>query len=90
MKKSVSIVLVFCLLICLFAGCGSTAPAEPAAPTEAETVTFTDDCGRSVEIPAEIKSMVPTAPLGQTILFAIAPEFGIKIHQLATGGDLHQ
>ena len=88
MKKSVSIVLVFCLLICLFAGCGSTAPAEPASPTEPaspaepaapSTLSFTDDCGRTVEIPAEIRSMVPTAPLGQTILFAIAPDMMVGL-----------
>ncbi len=68
MKKTVSIVLILAIILALFAGCGSS-----AAP-KGETVSFTDDCGRVVEIPAEIKSIVPTAPLGQTILFALAPD----------------
>ena len=70
MKKLIGIILILSVMLGLFAGCGSPAPAAPAK----ETLSFTDDCGRTVEIPAEIKSMAPTAPLGQTILFAIAPD----------------
>lgn len=76
MKKSLSIVLIITIVFTLLAGCGS-APAS--APAEVETVSFTDDCGRTVEIPAEIKSIVPTAPLGQTILFAIAPDMMVGL-----------
>ena len=39
-----------------------------------ETYLFTDDAGREVEIPKEINRIVPSAPLAQIILFAIAPE----------------
>ena len=75
MKKIISLFLILSLSLALFAGCGSSAPA----PERAETRSFTDDCGRTVEIPAEIKSIVPTAPLGQTILFAIAPDMMVGL-----------
>jgi len=51
-------------------------PEEPAAP---ETVSFTDDCGRTVEIPAEITRIVPTGGLAQIALFAIAPEMFVGL-----------
>ena len=82
MKKALSIVLIFSLVLALFTACGNSspsAPAEPAAPSGSSTLSFIDDCGRSVEIPAKIDSMVPTAPLGQTILFAIAPDMMVGL-----------
>jgi iron complex transport system substrate-binding protein len=56
--------------------------AETIAETEAETTTaairepytFTDSCGREVEIPGEVTRIVPSGPLAQIVLFAIAPE----------------
>ncbi len=39
-----------------------------------QTYLFTDDAGREVEIPKEITRIVPSAPLAQIILFAIASE----------------
>lgn len=35
---------------------------------------YTDDLGRTVEIPQEIERIVPTGPLAQMVLLAIAPE----------------
>ena len=71
MKKTVSLILVFSLFLALFAACGS---ADPAPAAKSETVSFTDDCGRVVEIPADISRFVPTGPLSQMVLFALAPE----------------
>ncbi|MBR6951094.1 MAG: ABC transporter substrate-binding protein [Oscillospiraceae bacterium] len=51
-------------------------PEEPAAP---ETVTFTDDCGRTVELPASITRIVPTGGLAQIALFANAPEMFVGL-----------
>ncbi len=45
----------------------------------AETYVFTDDCGRQVEVPREITRIVPSAPLSQIILFAIAPEMFVGV-----------
>ncbi|MBR6206260.1 MAG: ABC transporter substrate-binding protein [Oscillospiraceae bacterium] len=51
-------------------------PEEPAAP---EMVEYTDDCGRTVEIPAVITRIVPTGGLAQIALFAIAPEMFVGL-----------
>lgn len=48
--------------------------ASPSASPTAETTLFTDDLGREVELPAEITRIVPSAPLAQIILLAVAPE----------------
>ena len=93
MKKTVSIVLILALVLSLFTACGGEKPAEPSTPAEpsapaepsvpsepaSKTVSFTDDCGRVVEIPAEINRIVATAPLGQTVLFALAPDMMVGL-----------
>ena len=55
------------------------APAEESAeePTEepaAETVMFTDSCGREVELPANITKIAPSGTVATMILAAFAPE----------------
>lgn len=35
---------------------------------------FTDDLGREVEVPGDVSKIVPTGPLAQIVLYAIAPE----------------
>ena len=57
---------------------------EPQTPdaadqTGGETVTFTDDCGRTVEIPAAITRVVPTGGMAQVALFALAPEMFVGL-----------
>ncbi|MBR6430262.1 MAG: ABC transporter substrate-binding protein, partial [Oscillospiraceae bacterium] len=52
---------------------------DPADQTDGETVTFTDDCGRTVEIPAEITRVVPTGGMAQVALFALAPEMFVGL-----------
>lgn len=70
MKRILAIALLLSLLLSLTA-CGGTATAQD---TTTETVLFTDDLGRSVEVPAEITRIVPSGPLAQIVLFAIAPD----------------
>lgn len=43
------------------------------------TRSFTDDCGREVEIPTDITAIVPSGPLSQIVLFAIAPEMFVGL-----------
>lgn len=69
MKKTICLILSLCLLMTLFSGCGSS-----AATDSGKTVSFTDDCGRTVDVPAEITAIVPSGPIAQIILFALAPE----------------
>lgn len=67
----------------------SSAPAQSApeaesiqaesAETAAETYIFTDDAGRQVEVPTNVSRIVPSAPLAQIFLLAIAPEMFVGI-----------
>lgn len=92
--KLISLLLVLAMLLSL-AACGKKEPAAESAPVEsqpaaeqetpsveetaAETRIFTDDVGREVEVPAEITRIVPSGPLAQIILFAIAPEMFVGL-----------
>lgn len=89
MKKTLALLLALVMLFSL-AACGAAepAPAEPApaateepaateAPAEepaAETVMFTDSCGREVELPANITKIAPSGTVATMILAAFAPE----------------
>ena len=48
-------------------------------PAHAQSRTFTDDCGREVEIPADITAIVPSGPLSQIILYAISPDLFVGL-----------
>lgn len=95
LKKILSLVLAFALVLSL-AACGASNPPETTAPAEAtsagteaaaeatspaaaETVLFTDACGREVEVPAQISRLVPSGPLSQIVLYAIAPEMFVGL-----------
>ena len=69
MKKRIAFVLVLSILISL-TGCAK-APAEAGS---FETVIFTDDCGRDVELPSDISRIVATGPLSQIVLYTLAPD----------------
>lgn len=75
MKKLISVLLALTLLLVLTA-CGT--PVPEGADTQ-ETVIFTDDLGREVEVPAEISRIVPTGPLSQIFLYAIAPDLFVGL-----------
>lgn len=70
MKKTIAFVLAVTLLFAI-AGCSKS--SAPGA-TNTETVFFTDDCGREVEVPASISRIVATGPLSQIVLYTIAPD----------------
>ncbi len=53
--------------------------ALPALSLAEETVTFTDSCGREVEIPTDISRIVPAGAVAQIMLFAIAPEYFVGL-----------
>ena len=71
MKK---LITLFLSIILIFSTISCGAPTTTAPSTASETITFTDDCGRTVEIEGPITSFVASAPLGQIMLFALAPE----------------
>lgn len=70
MKKLFSLLLTAALLLSLCACAG--APGETNAPEE--LVKYTDDTGRTMDLPANITRIAVTGPMSQIILFALAPE----------------
>ena len=76
MKKLISLLLALALVLGLTA-CGA-GPASDGADAQ-ETVMYTDDLGREVEIPAEISRIVATGPVAQVILYAIAPDMFVGL-----------
>jgi len=89
MKKLISLILALTMILSL-AACGAKQPdltnppaqenAQTEAPNEApDTFVFTDDLGREVELPAQISRIVPTGPLAQIILYAIAPDMFVGL-----------
>ena len=95
MKKLISLLLVLAMMLSLMAcGTVDADPTDGQTEqsTEAETetqaqaqvqtpttVVFTDDLGREVELPASIERIVPTGPLAQIVLYAIAPDMFVGL-----------
>lgn len=68
MKKRILVLILVSMAICL-AGCGSSAKG-PAA----ETRTFTDSLGRTVEIPEHVSKVAVSGPLAEIVVYGFAPE----------------
>ena len=87
-KKFLALIVTAAMLLSL-AACGSadehssTGKSQNEQNAEDGTIAasylFTDDVGRQVEIPSEITRIVPSAPLAQIILMAIAPEMFVGL-----------
>ena len=69
-KKRNALLTVLILLLILLVGCGQEEKENPVA----ETYTFTDSAGRTVEIPKQIDRIAPSGSVAQMALFAIAPD----------------
>lgn len=67
--------LVFSMIL---TGCGGSGQSEDNHETAADSsgpmTTFTDDCGREVEVPEKITSVIASGSMAQIIVFAIAPD----------------
>ena len=81
MKKitAIFLTLTLCLALC---ACGTA--SAPAQSPAAETVSFTDDCGRTVEIPAEITRIAPSGAAANMFLASAAPEYMVSISDALT------
>ena len=95
MKKTITMLLILtlCISLCACAAAPAETPAAPAAdssapmeaptaaetPASPETVSFTDDCGRTVELPAEITRIAPSGSVANMFLAAAAPEYMVSI-----------
>lgn len=88
MKTKIRIAALALALVLSLSACGGKTGKEPkstetglqdmSAPGE-ESRTYTDDCGRMVEIPGRINRIVPSGPLSQIILYAIAPDMFVGL-----------
>jgi len=77
LKKSVVIVMAIVMTFC-FCSCGSG--TDSAGQSEGGAVyTFTDSCGRDVEIPENITKIAPSGGLAQIILMTFAPEMMVGV-----------
>lgn len=61
----------FPLLLLLTLGCQPSGCTRPASPTDAPSVTVTDDLGRTVALPKPPERIVSLSPAATEILFAI-------------------
>ncbi len=57
----------------------NTADNDATSSGETDTIVFTDDCGRTVEIEGPITKIVPSGPLSQIMLFAIVPDMFVGV-----------
>ncbi len=69
MKRVFSLLLALAMLPSLI-GCA----AQTSAPEASETRTFTDSCGRTVEVPAQITKVAVSGTMAQMLVFALAPD----------------
>ena len=68
MKRWIALILAL-LLCCTLSACGGSGAAD-----NHHTVSFTDSCGRTVEVPARIDKIAVTGSMAQIIVFALAPD----------------
>ena len=76
MKKSLSVLLVLCLLLSVFPICGI---GESAPESDSGTREFTDSVGRTVIVPDEITSVAVSGPLSQVYLLPLAGDMLVGV-----------
>ncbi len=75
MKKIIAMILCLSCLLSLCA-CGNR---EAQPKPQQQSRSYTDDAGRTVQIPEKIQRIVPSAPLAQIILLTLAPELVVGL-----------
>ena len=81
MKKRIAFLLAVFLLVSL-SGCSKA----PEAASSGQTLVFTDDCGREVELPSPISRIAATGPLAQIVLYSLAPDMLVGLASKWSGG----
>jgi len=75
-------VIAICLILVLTLGlsaCTSSVDEQKSVSQDEAMQIFIDDAGREIEMPENIKKIVPSSPLSQLIVFAIAPDMMVGI-----------
>jgi iron complex transport system substrate-binding protein len=75
MKRFVAVLLAAALLLSL-AGCSAYRVRAAAV----KTVSFTDSCGRRVEIPENLTRVAPSGAVATMLLAAVAPEYLVSVN----------
>lgn len=71
----------FLLVLTVFILCITAVAAQPVSEKNAETtVLFTDSCGRTVELPANITKAAPSGAVATMYFAAIAPEYMCNVN----------
>ena len=68
-NRILPLLLLILMLLPSLKGCG-----VPKTSVPGESTTFTDDCGRTVTVPVDIRRVAPSGAVAQMILTAIAPD----------------
>jgi len=75
--KKVVLVSILMILVCAFV----SAQAVTEKPVQkAETVQFTDSCGRTVEIPADVTKVAVSGNVATLFMTSIAPEYMCNVN----------
>ena len=84
MKKLV-LVSVFMMIACslVFSQAVTEKPAQ-----KAETVQFTDSCGRTVELPADVTKVAVSGNVATLFMASIAPEYMCNVNSVSTADQL--
>ena len=99
MKKFISVLLTMILALSLLTGCGQPAPPaeetekpqeeaqlpEEAAEEKPETREFTDSCGRTLSIPAEVSKIAVSGPLAQIYVLPVAGDMLVGVSKSFNG-----
>lgn len=86
MKKFI-IILTFGVIVCLFAGCGSSKASDPSVSTKIPTRTITDMVGRTVEIPVKINSVATLGGTARMLTYAGCADKIVGLSDLEIKGD---
>ena len=77
MKRRIVSIFLACAMMLSLAACGQKASEQ--AETSETARSFTDDIGRTVEVPEEITRVAVSGPLAQIMLYALAPEMMVGL-----------
>lgn len=70
--KIITLILLCLIMVFAFAACGSD--SQESTSSNSGTVTFTDSCGRDVEIPADIERVAPCGAVAQMVMMPLAED----------------
>lgn len=86
MKKKIFSILVAIMIIAMaltMTACNKD--KDKNDDSKDKTITFTDDAGRDVEIPKNIKRIAPSGPLAEQVIGSVAPDKMVAISKKPMG-----